>query len=84
MNTIDSLRRAATAQATTPEERAEDERRRFITANAELAHLTVRQGYALRVLRGAALAQTAVQAAFTALRVALDDKPLRDDEGSDD
>jgi hypothetical protein len=103
MNTIDSLRRAATAQAVTPEERAEDERRRFITANAELAHLTVRQGYALRVLRGAALAlvgavgerdraeaaaahddtgeqararavaQTAVQAAFTALHEALDE-----------
>jgi hypothetical protein len=54
MNTIDSLRRAATAQATTPEERAEDERNRFITANAELGLLCVRQGYALRVLRGAA------------------------------
>lgn len=54
--TRDSLRRAATAQAATPEERAADERLRFITANAELAHLTVRQGYSLRVLRGAALA----------------------------
>lgn len=37
-------------------DKAADERRRFITANAELALLTVRQGYALRVLRGAALA----------------------------
>jgi hypothetical protein len=100
--TRDSLRRAATAQAATPEERAEDERNRFVAANVELAHLTVRQGYALRVLRGAALAlvgavgerdraeaaaahddtgeqararavaQTAVQAAFTALHEALD------------
>lgn len=32
---------------------ATDERNRFVTANAELGHLAVRQGYALRVLRGA-------------------------------
>lgn len=34
--------------------RLSDERRRFIAANAELGLLTVRQGYALRVLREAA------------------------------
>lgn len=46
----DAVERAPAADA------AADERARFITANAELGLLAVRQGYALRVLRDAAAA----------------------------
>jgi len=69
----DAVERAPTAGA------AADERARFITANAELGLLAVRQGYALRVLRDAAAAALDASNEAHALR-----KSVTPEEGAPD